>query len=133
MVARDGKIVYQRAAGLSDREAKKSMTQDAIFRLASMSKPLVSDAAFALVQQGKLQLGDPVIKYLPYFNPTLPDGGPAVITIGQLLNHFSGLSYGFAEKSNGPYHRAKVSDGMDQPGLGITENLKRLASMPLFF
>jgi CubicO group peptidase (beta-lactamase class C family) len=133
MVARDGKIVYQRAIGYNDRESKVPMRQDAIFRLASMSKPIVSEAALALVQRGKLKLSDPVTKYLPDFRPKLADGTTPEITIAQLLNHTSGLGYSFSEKGDGPYHRAKVSDGMDQPGLSMAENMKRLASVPLYF
>ncbi len=133
MVARDGKIVYQRAAGYNDRESKVPMRQDAIFRFASMSKPIVSEAALALVQRGKLKLSDPVTKYLPDFRPKLADGTTPEITIAQLLNHTSGLGYSFSEKGDGPYHRAKVSDGMDQPGLSMAANMKRLASVPLYF
>ena len=51
----------------------------------------------------------------------------------QLLTHTSGLGYGFLEPRDGPYHAAGVSDGLDQPGLSIEENLRRLAGVPLTF
>ncbi|MBV8214114.1 MAG: beta-lactamase family protein [Verrucomicrobia bacterium] len=133
VVAYHGEIVYQRAAGFADREARRLATPDTIFRLASITKPIVSAAALALVEQGKLGLDDPVTKWLPEFRPTLPNGVPAVITIRQLLTHTSGLSYGFQEAEDGSYHRANVSDALDQPGLSIAENLRRLASAPLVF
>lgn len=132
IVARNGRIVYRRAAGFADRETGKPMKVDAIFRFASMSKPLVTAAAMRLVEDGVLRLNDPVSKWLPAFRPTLPDGTVPVITVKQLLTHTAGLGYGFFESENGPYHRARISDGMDMPGLSLEENLRRLASVPLF-
>jgi hypothetical protein len=85
------------------------------------------------VEQRKLGLEDPVSKWIPEFRPRLSDGSEPVITIRNLLTHTSGLSYSLYEPENGPYHQAKVSDGGDQPGLSITENLRRLASVPLLF
>ena len=131
VVAQDGRIVYKRAAGLADRENKKPMKQDNIFRLASMSKTIVSAAALKLIEEGKLKLDDPVTKYLPDFQPKLADGSTPPILISQLLSHTSGLGYVFSEKADGPYHQAKVSDGLDQPGLSMAENMRRLASAPL--
>lgn len=133
LVAQDGKVIYRRAAGLADREAKRPMKEDTVFRLASMSKPIVSVAALRLIDQGILRLDDPVTKWLPAFKPRLADGREPVITIRQLLTHTSGLSYPFHEKEDGPYHRAKVSTGLDQPGLSLEENLRRLSSVPLAF
>lgn len=133
LVSRDGRLVYSRAAGLADREANRPMQQDAIFRLASVSKTLVSAAALALVDAGKLGLDDPVSRWLPEFRPKLADGREPTITVRQLLTHTSGLSYRFFEPEGGPYHRANVSDGLDQPGLSFAENARRLASVPLRF
>lgn len=131
VVAQDGQVVYKRAAGLANRENKKPMKQDSIFRLASMSKTVVSAAALKLIEEGKLKLDDPVTKFLPDFRPKLADGSSPNIQISQLLSHTSGLGYGFSEKKDGPYHQARVSDGLDQPGLTMTENMERLASVPL--
>lgn len=133
IVAKDGQVVYRKAKGLADREANTAMKEDAIFRLASMSKPITSAVCLALVDKGKLRLDDAVSKYLPDFKPLGPDGQPAEITIKQLLTHTSGLTYNFLEDDNGPYHQAKVSDGLDQPGLSLDENLKRLVSCKLLF
>lgn len=132
LVAKDGKLVYHRAAGFADREAKRPMREDALFRLASMSKPIVSVAALRLVDQGKLSLDAPITRWLPYFRPKLGDGTAPAITVRHLLTHTSGLGYGFFEADGGPYHRAKVSDGMDLPGISLDENLRRLASVPLY-
>jgi CubicO group peptidase (beta-lactamase class C family) len=133
IVAHRGKLVYQRAAGFADREARRVTQPNTIFRFASLTKPIVTVAALGLVEQRKLGLEDPVSKWIPEFRPRLSDGRQPVITIRNLLTHTSGLSYSSKEPENGPYHQAKVSDGMDQPGLSITENLRRLASVPLLF
>jgi CubicO group peptidase (beta-lactamase class C family) len=133
VVARRGEILYSRAAGLADREAKNPMATDAIFRLASVTKPVVATAALALVEAGVIGLDDPVTKFIPEFRPKLRDGSEPVITIRQLLTHTAGLSYGFRQAADGPYHRAGVSDGLDQPGLSMAENLGRIVSVPLSY
>jgi CubicO group peptidase (beta-lactamase class C family) len=133
IVARDGKIVYQRAAGLADREAKRPMREDTIFRLASTTKPIVSATALALVDAGRLHLDDPVSRWIPEFRPKLADGREPVITVHHLLTHTAGLGYGFLEPADGPYHRAGVSDGLAEPDLPLAENLRRIASVPLAF
>ncbi|MER8431422.1 serine hydrolase domain-containing protein [Mesorhizobium caraganae] len=133
LVARRGEVLYSRAAGLADREAKKPMTADVIFRLASVTKPVVAAAALALVEAGAISLADPVTRFIPEFRPKLADGGEPVITIRQLLTHTAGLDYGFRQATGGPYHRAGISDGLDQPGLSMAENLRRIASVPLSY
>lgn len=132
LIAKDGEIVYRRAAGLADREAGIPVKEDTIFRLASITKPIVTIAAMRLVEQGRIGLDDAVTKWLPDFRPRLEDGREPVILIRHLLTHTSGLSYCFAAE-NGPYVRAGVSDGVDQPGLSLAENLRRIASAPLLF
>ncbi len=133
LIAHDGELVYARAAGLADRENKVGMREDAIFRLASVTKPIVTIAAMRLVEQGRIGLDDPITKWLPDFRPRLADGAEAVIRIRHLLSHTSGLGYTFAEEQDGPYHRAGVSDGLDTPGRSVADNLQRLASAPLIF
>ncbi len=133
LVAKDGKVVYHRAAGFSDREAKRPMREDALFRLASLTKLAVSVAALDLIEQKKLALEDPVTKWIPDFRPKLADGTAPVITVRHLLTHTAGLTYDFMQPKDGAYHRARVSNGLDQPGLSIKENLRRLASVPLTY
>jgi CubicO group peptidase (beta-lactamase class C family) len=133
LVARDGAIVYRRAAGLADRERSVPMREQAVFRLASLSKPLVTAAALRLVERGKIALSDPVTRYLPNFRPALANGETPTITLRHLLTHTAGLSYGFMQKPDGPYHRANVSDGLDQPGLAMTDELDRLTRAGLAY
>ncbi|HEY8063101.1 MAG TPA: serine hydrolase domain-containing protein [Methylosinus sp.] len=132
LVRRNGQPIYTRAAGLADREAGAPMREDALFRLASVSKPFVAAAAMALVGQGKLALDRPITEWLPYFEPRF-EGEPVVISLRQLLTHTSGLGYGFLEPEDGPLHRAGVSDGMDRTGITLAENLRRLAGVTLQF
>jgi CubicO group peptidase (beta-lactamase class C family) len=133
LVARDGAIVYRRAAGLADRERAVPMREQAVFRLASLSKPLVTAAALRLVERGKIALSDPVTRYLPDFRPALADGETPTITLRHLLTHTAGLSYGFMQPPDGPYDRAKVSDGLDAPGLGMKDELDRIARAGLAY
>ncbi|MBF5013682.1 serine hydrolase domain-containing protein [Burkholderia pseudomultivorans] len=134
MVARDGELRYARAAGLADREAGTPMREGTLFRLASVTKPIVTAAAMRLVAAGRLALDEPVARWLPAFRPTLRDGTPAAITLRHLLSHTAGLGYRFLEADgDGPYARAGVSDGMDGARVSLAENLRRIASVPLQF
>ncbi|NWA06009.1 serine hydrolase domain-containing protein [Pseudomonas gingeri] len=133
IAAKDGEIVYQRAAGFADREQRRPMQEEEVYRLASMTKPIVGVTALALVDQGRLGLDDPLTRWLPDFRPKLADGREPLITVRHLLTHTAGLSYGFLEAPDGPYHRLGVSDGLDVRGLTLAENLRRIASAPLLF
>jgi CubicO group peptidase (beta-lactamase class C family) len=105
LVARRGKIVYLHAFGQRDREANAGMPENAIFRIASQTKAIVSVGVLLLQEQGKLLLNDPVGKYLPEFQKTIvavprKEGGYEVveakrpITIRHLLTHTAGIGYG---------------------------------------
>lgn len=132
LVARDGILVARQAVGLADREAGVRMRGETPFLIASLTKPIVSVVVLGLVERGVLSLEDPVTRWLPEFAPTF-EGRAVPITVRHLLTHTSGLGYAFLEPQGGPYHAANVSDGLDQPGLSLDENLRRLASLPLYF
>ena len=103
LVARHGRIVHLEAHGLMDLDSKRPMTKDAIFRLASMTKPVTSVAVLMLVEEGKIRLSDPVSRFLPEFKgakvSVVRDGVPDYyvvpadhdITVRDLLTHTSGL------------------------------------------
>ena len=97
MVARAGKVAYAEAVGFRDREAGVPMTLDAIFRIASMTKPMTSVAAMMLAEEGRLELAAPVTAYLPEFNDLRVGTEGAVptrtMTVQDLLRHTSGLTY----------------------------------------
>ncbi|HEY0250569.1 MAG TPA: serine hydrolase domain-containing protein [Kofleriaceae bacterium] len=129
VVMRAGRIVYETAVGLADREDRRPMQVTTPHRLASLTKPVTALATLALIDRGVLALEDRVDRFLE-FRPRFGDATPP-ITIYQLLTHTSGLSYRFMEAPGGPYHQAGVSDGLAEPGLALAENLRRLASVPL--
>ncbi|MBD9376625.1 beta-lactamase family protein [Pseudoxanthomonas sp. PXM04] len=134
LIAVDGRIRYARAAGWADREERRAMDRDALFRLASVSKPIVSTAAMVRVAQGRLDLDAPIQRWLPDFRPALADGNQPDISVRQLLSHTAGLGYRFldpAPDGDGPHGRAGVSDGMDDSPVSLAENLRRIARVPL--
>lgn len=131
IVAQGGRVIYENSFGFADREQQKQMTPETIIRLASLTKPLVTAAAMALLESGIIKLDDQVTKWLSYFVPKNPDGTVTPIQLRHLLNHTSGLGYGFLSADNEPYKSAGVSDGLDDSGLSLEENLRRLASVPL--
>jgi CubicO group peptidase (beta-lactamase class C family) len=134
LVSQDGQPVYQRAAGLADRETGQPVRIDTLFRYSSLTKPIVSAAALALVAQGKLALDQPVHRVLPYFRPRLPDGATPDITLHHLLTHTAGLTYSFWEAQDSAYHQLGVADGLGPSGaLTLDQNIRRLAQVPLAF
>ena len=126
LVARDGKVVYRRAAGFFDREAGVPMREDAIFRLASVTKPLVAATALAMIERGLLGLDHAVSDHLPYFRPRLRDGSIAHITIRHLLTHTSGLGYDFSADP-------EITTGLQQTEFDHEENLIHVTRLPLLF
>ena len=132
LVAEDGRPAYARADGMADRAAGRPVAFDTIFRLASLTKPMVTAAALSLIEDAVLGFEDPVTRWLPDFKPAL-GGAAATITIRQLLTHTAGLSYGFMQPDDGPYLRLGVSDGMDQPGLGFETQLGRIVAAGLTY
>ena len=152
MVARKGKLVYQDAVGMQTASAK--MTPDSLFRIYSMTKPLVSVAAMMLVEDGTIQLTDPVSKYLPGFDklqvsvPQKNDAGITTytlvpqerqMTVQDLLRHTSGLAYGEITQ-NAPvkegYERIGVyykDRDFDSRNLAPADQIAKMASVPLAF
>jgi CubicO group peptidase (beta-lactamase class C family) len=104
LVLRDGRPIYDRAVGWSDKESSRKMSSDTIFRIASQTKALTSVAILALMEEGRLALSTPVSQFIPTFAKTTVivkgDAGlstvPArrAITIRDLLTHTAGISYG---------------------------------------
>ncbi len=148
LVARNGRIAHLEAHGLMDVEAGTPMRTDAIFRLASMTKPVTAVAVLMLVEEGRIQLTDPVSKYLPSFagqkvavirnqgTGTGGFGGPPPeydtvpaerdITIVDLLTHTSGLMSGRVGNAESQAHYAKRED----VGVSLVDDL---GEIPLDF
>jgi CubicO group peptidase (beta-lactamase class C family) len=144
LVQQHGKPVYFEKFGVRDVATRLPMTDDTIFRLYSMSKPVTSVAAMMLVDDGKLALADPVAKYIAAFadqkvGVEKPDeaGKPALklepldraITIEDLLRHTSGLTYGFYGDSavRKLYAQADLFNG----DLDNAQFVERIAKLPL--
>jgi CubicO group peptidase (beta-lactamase class C family) len=97
VVAKD-KVLHLESTGLADIASKRPMTPDTIFWIASMTKPITGTAVLMLQDEGKLNVADPVSKYLPEFAALkTPSGKPANLTITQILTHTSGLGEADAE------------------------------------
>lgn len=97
VVSKD-RVLHLDAIGLADLAAKRPMTTDTLFWIASMTKPVTGVAILMLQDEGRLKVSDPVAKHLPAFaHLKTPSGKPANLTITQLLTHTSGL--GEAEQS----------------------------------
>lgn len=139
LVSRDGKIADLHAVGMQDVDKKLPMKTDAIFRIASMTKPITSVAIMMLYEENKLFLNDPVSKFIPAFaKSTVIEEGKAVparraITIRDLLTHRSGLTYSFlngAAVGNG-YRKNGVTDGLTTTAMTLEEAINKLAAEPL--
>ena len=153
LVARKGKLVYSEAIGFQDKEAGKPIAKDSIFRIYSMTKPLVSVAAMMLVEDGRIQLTDPVSKYLPAlksmnvsvakadaeFAKVAYSQVPAdrEMTVQDLLRHTAGLAYGEITQ-NAPVKEALGKAGIyksaidfDARDLAPAEEVERLGKVPL--
>ena len=144
LVARKGQIAYLEAQGTMDLETKKPMTRDTMFRMASMTKPVIGTSIMMMLEEGKLTLGDPVSKYIPEFkgmkvgvleesghNPGDPPKFYTVpaqrdITIKDLLTHTSGLS-------SGPMGQSEVAKIRRKPNETLADYIPRLGSTPLEF
>lgn len=133
LIAKDGKVVYERAAGLADRETGAPVQLDTRFRLASMTKPVVTAAALSLVDAGVLGLDDPVTKWIPEFTPELPDGSQPTITLRQLMTHTAGLTNNYSEAKDPSFAWYGVDGGLANTGLSLEENTARIARVPLKF
>jgi CubicO group peptidase (beta-lactamase class C family) len=147
MVVRDGKVAYFQAVGQQDPARPDPMSRDSIFRIYSMTKPMVSVAAMMLVEEGKLLLEAPVSRYIPSFANVkvgvekvdaagvktleiVPARRP--MTVQDLLRHTSGLTYGF-------FGDSLVKKAYLDAGIGVAgdftnaEFADKLAALPLHY
>jgi CubicO group peptidase (beta-lactamase class C family) len=107
MVISKDKVLHLESTGLASVAEKKPMSPDTLFWIASMTKPVTGTAVLMLQDEGKLNVADPVAKYIPEFaNLKTPSGKPANLTITQILTHTSGL--GEADRQNNAKTLAKL-------------------------
>jgi len=150
IVGRRGKVAHHVAQGVMDRDSKQPMTTGSMFRIASMTKPVIGVAVMMLVEEGKLHLNDPVARYIPEFKDMkvavpLPASGPAPaptggaatprfytvpaqrpITIKDLLTHTSGLG-------SGPMSTSDIDKVARKDGETLADYIPRLGGTALEF
>ena len=149
-IAHKGEIVLRHTVGKSDIETDRELSENAIFRIYSMTKPLTSIALMQLYEQGHFILEDKIEKYLPEFsNPQVLVGGsylspvlrPAQtpLTVRDMLMHTSGLTYAFHFSNNldKMYRHSNLGSialrSNDEEMPNLEETVKRLSAMPLLF
>ena len=142
LIARQGKIAYFESFGLQDPQTKAPMTRDSIFRIYSMTKPIVTAAAMMQVEEGRYHIGDAVAKFIPSFGkvqvgvekpaaeaggkPTLELVAPRrAVSIQDLMRHTSGITYGFFGVGAVKALYAGVLDG-DPDNAEFAERVARL-------
>lgn len=133
LVSRHGELTYSRAAGMADRHNIEQTELDTIFRLASLTKPLVAATILAMMDEGHFGLDDSISEYLPYFTPTLEDGEQPQITIQHLLTHTAGLQQNLDLTEEEKQQTRFIKIEHDYWQLSLEDNMKRLASRPLLF
>jgi len=146
MIIRDGKIVYYKAAGYNDIDAKIPLPKDDIFRIASQTKAITSVAVMMLYEEGKFLLDDPVSKYIPSFTheqvldkfnetdssyTTVP--AKRDVTIRDLLTHTSGIDYAQigSKEAKAIYAKNNITAGLDVHNDKLSDAMNRLGSLPL--
>ncbi|MBL6447174.1 beta-lactamase family protein [Fulvivirga sp. 29W222] len=146
LIAKGGKIIYETEVGWSDSMHTEPYRKDHIFRMASMTKPLTSVAAMQLYEQGKLDLNDPVSKYIPEFadatvltafhkEDTTWESRQArhAPTIHHLLTHTSGIPYGFItpEVNGAIMAKYDIPDLATHLDVKLEESMASLGKLPL--
>jgi CubicO group peptidase (beta-lactamase class C family) len=138
LVHRNGRRGYFEAFGFHDIEAKKAMEKDGIFRIMSMTKPVIAVVALTLYDEGKFGLDDPISKHLPEWKePKVNDNGKIVpaksaITPRMLMSHSSGLYYGSDGKGGGNV-AAVAYQATRKKGATLKDFSEALAKEPLKF
>jgi CubicO group peptidase (beta-lactamase class C family) len=145
LVARRGKVAWVSVQGKRASDADDPMKFDSIFRIYSMTKPITSLVLMQLVEEGRLQVYDPVAKYLPEIGKmkvgteVTVDGRPALrlsdperaMTVQDLLRHTAGLTYG--SRGTSLVHKAYIDAKIGDRTATNEEMVKRLGSVPLLF
>ena len=141
VIARHGRIGWERTFGYRDVEAREPLRRDDVFRIYSMTKPVVAVGVLRLLEEGKLSLDDPVAKYIPAFahvkvfaggsaaSPVLRDPD-SPMTVRELLTHTSGLAYGLTA---GPVDTIFLAAKLYDPASTLEQFADSVARLPLMF
>jgi len=138
LVERKGEVVHLSKCGYQDITRKKPMELNTIFRIYSMTKPIVTVALMMLYEQALFHLNDPLHKYLPEFKDVkvLEPGGKLAqprneITIHHLLTHTAGLTYGIFGETE--VDKLYLAADLNDKGIDLQEMVRRIASLPLLY
>ncbi len=145
LVARRGQVAYLEPLGHLEIERRRPVTADAVWRIYSMTKPVISVGLMMLYEEGRFQLDDPVHRFIPSWQnlrifvggnyPTFKTAAAErPMTIRDLLSHTSGLTYGFMERTNvdAAYRKLGVAD-QTRSGYTLQDMVETLAELPLEF
>lgn len=130
IVLKDGEVIYEKYLGFQDIANQQAVSEKTIYRLASLTKPIVSVAVLGLVDQGLLRLDDPLSEYLPAFKPVVINGSDdecCQLTIRQLLSHSAGLSSGFDRGEVG----AMYNELYKRPFKNLKDYVLAIGELPL--
>lgn len=144
LVARKGQVVFAEQAGLRDVENNLPMDEDTIFRLYSMTKPIICTAFMTLYEQGKVDLLEPVANYIPAFSALKvlekqSDGSEKLVDLQQpvlvhhLLTHTAGFSYDFYDSFSISAQYRQAGLNYKGAGVSLTEFIDKLCQIPLAF
>jgi CubicO group peptidase (beta-lactamase class C family) len=145
LLSRGGQVVHHELCGLRDREAGAPVEPDTVWRIYSMTKPITSVAALMLMEEGALELRDPVSRFIPSFaDVRVYRGGPATapgtvpatepVRVWHLLTHTSGLTYGFHHAhATDDLYRLRGYEWGSPTGVDLAGACDAWASMPLAF
>ncbi len=148
LIARNGKIVYDKTFGVENLTTKVPLKRDAIYRIASQTKAITSIGVMMLFEEGRFLLDDPISKYIPAFKKmtvldkfnekdstytTVP--AKREITIRQLLTHTSGISYPQigTKEATAIYAKGHIPSGIGTPNFILGDAINKLATLPLMF
>lgn len=141
LIAREGRVGYFEAFGKRDPGVGDEMQTDSIFRIFSMTKPIVSVATMQLVEDGRILLADPLSKYIPSFGDAkvgvMRDGELTLeaphrpITVQDLLRHTSGITYDFVGGGEHPVQKMYAAANLARPDQTNAEHADALAALPL--
>ena len=136
LIMKDGEVAHRLTYGQANIEEGRALTEDAIFRIYSMSKPVTAAALMMLYDEGKFQLDDPVAMYIPAFTDTkVYEDGKEVdqiepFTIRHLLTHTAGFTYGWGESYVDSLYNAMGVDGI-WGSQTLEDVVKMVAEIPL--
>ncbi|GLR72041.1 serine hydrolase domain-containing protein [Agaribacter marinus] len=139
LVARNGEIVHLSANGMRDREAQTPMSEDTIFRIYSMTKPITAVAALTLWEQGLFHMNDPIEKHLPELknlkvyvsgegDDMVLEDAKSSVTVKQLFLHTAGFSYGFSQSPVDKLYQAAFAELNNASSAAA---LEKLSTLPL--